>query len=192
MAKPKKNLTTKPDDSEADYEIGLDRDEELSTNKAIEETLLEVFKDVEQGFQRQMERSDEISDYWDLYNSKLNDHQFYNGNSRIFVPITYDAVNARKTRFVNQLFPVTGRFVEVTTEDGTLPQAEMALLEHYVRTAKMRTQVAPALVKNGDVEGQYTVYVDWVGTPPYYQHRGATWVSRGWHSESLRCDGRLD
>ena len=161
MAKSKKNLTTKPDDSEADYEIGLDRDEELSTKKDIEETLLEVFKDVEQGFQRQMERSDEISDYWDLYNSKLNDHQFYNGNSRIFVPIIYDAVNARKTRFVNQLFPTTGRYVEVTTEDGTMPQAEMALLEHYVRMAKMRTQVAPALTKNGDVEGQYTIYIDW-------------------------------
>ena len=163
MAK-KKELLTKPDDAEADYEVGLDRDEELSTQSKIEDALLEVYTDIEKGFQAQLDRSDEIADYWDIYNNKLNQHQFYNGNSRIFVPITHDAVNARKTRFVNQLFPVTGRFVEVTTEDGTLPQAEMALLEHYVRTAKMRTQVAPALVKNGDVEGQYTVYVDWVET----------------------------
>lgn len=160
----KKELVTKPDEREADYEIGLDRDEELSTKKEIEDTLLEVYVDVEKGFQAQLERADEIADYWDIYNNKLNQNQFYNGNSRIFVPITHDAVNARKTRFVNQLFPVTGRYVEVTTEDGTLPQAEMALLEHYVRAAKLRTQVAPALVKNGDVEGQYTVYVDWVET----------------------------
>ena len=163
MAK-KKELLTKPDDREADFEVGLDRDEELSTQKKIEDALLEVYVDIEKGFQAQLERADEIADYWDIYNNKLNQHQFYNGNSRIFVPITHDAVNARKTRFVNQLFPVTGRFVEVTTEDGTLPQAEMALLEHYVRASKMRTQVAPALVKNGDVEGQYTVYVDWVET----------------------------
>lgn len=162
MAKNK--LLTKPDDSEADYEVGLDRDEELSTKKKIEEALLEVYTEVEKGFQAQLERSDEIADYWDLYNCRLNQHQFYNGTSRIFVPIIYDAINARKTRFVNQLFPVTGRYVEVTTEDGTLPQAEMALLEHYVRMSKMRTQVAPALVKNGDVEGQYTVYVDWQET----------------------------
>lgn len=160
----KKELLTKPDDREADYEVGLDRDEELSDKKNIEDALLEVYVDIEKGFQAQLDRSDEIADYWDIYNNKLNQHQFYNGNSRIFVPITHDAVNARKTRFVNQLFPVTGRYVEVTTEDGTLPQAEMALLEHYVRASKMRTQVAPALVKNGDVEGQYTVYVDWVET----------------------------
>ena len=163
MAK-EKALLTKPDDREADYEVGLDRDEELSKKKKVETALLEVYVDIEKGFQAQLDRSDEIADYWDLYNSKLNTHQFYNGNSRIFVPITYDAVNARKTRFVNQLFPTTGRYVEVTTEDGTLPQAELALLEHYVRAAKLRTQVAPALVKNGDVEGQYTVYVDWQET----------------------------
>src|ERR1700689_3237987 len=113
----KKKLTDIPDDSDADFEIGLDRDEELSTKLKIEDTLLEVYTDVEKGFQAQLERADEIADYWDVYNNKLNQNQFYNGNSRIFVPITHDAVNARKTRFVNQLFPVTGRFVEVTTED---------------------------------------------------------------------------
>jgi len=160
----KKSLTTKPDDSEADYEVGLDRDAELSTIKAVEETLIELYDDVEKGFKAQMERSDELADYWEIYNCTLNQHQFYNGTSRIFVPIVHDAVNARKTRFVNQLFPTTGRYVEVTTEDGTLPQAEMALLEHYVRMAKMRTQTAPALVKNGDVEGQYTIYIDWQET----------------------------
>ncbi len=164
MAFETNKILTKPDDREADFEVGLDRDEELSKKKRIEDALLEVYKEIEKGFQAQLDRSDEIADYWDLYNCKLNQHQFYNGNSRIFVPITHDAVNARKTRFVNQLFPVTGRYVEVTTEDGTLPQAEMALLEHYVRASKLRTQVAPALVKNGDVEGQYTVYVDWQET----------------------------
>lgn len=164
MVKSKKNLTTKPDDSEADFEVGLDRDAELSTKPDVEETLLDVYEDVYKGFDAQLERSDRTSDYWDLYNCKLNQHQFYNGNSRIFVPIIYDAVNARKTRFTNQLFPTTGRYVEVTTEDGTLPQAEMALLEHYVRMAKLRTQVAPPLVKNGDVEGQYTIYIDWQET----------------------------
>lgn len=163
MAK-KRNLTTVPDDSEADFEVGLDRDEELSTKKRIEDTLIDVYDDIEKGFKDQLDRSDKLSDYWDIYNCTLNQHQFYNGTSRIFVPIAHDAVNARKTRFVNQLFPLTGRYVEVTTEDGTLPQAEMALLEHYVRMAKMRTQVAPALVKNGDVEGQYTIYIDWQET----------------------------
>src|SRR5260221_12147424 len=37
----------------------------------------------------------------------------------------------------------------------------MALAEHYVRRAKLRTQIMPALVRNGDVEGQYTIGVSW-------------------------------
>lgn len=139
----------------------LDRSEELSGKKAVREALLDIFKDIERGFEQQADRSDANMDYWDCYNSVLGEKQFYQGNSKIFVPIIYNAVNARKTRFVNQMFPVSGRYVEVTSEDGTMPQAEMALLEHHVRQAKLRTQVAPALVRNGDVEGQYTIQVTW-------------------------------
>lgn len=149
----------------------LDRSAELSKDKAIREVLLDLFKDIDKGFQDQASRSDNNLDYWDCYNNVLNGNQFYNGNSKIYVPIVYNAINARKTRFVNQLFPQSGRYVEVTTEDGTLPQTEMALLEHYVRVAKLRTQLAPALVKIGDVEGQYTVQVSWEKTERHVVHR---------------------
>jgi len=150
-----------PDEDLAEREDDLDRSEELSGKKAIREALLEIFKDIEKGFEQQADRSDASLDYWDAYNCVLGEKQFYQGNSKIFVPIIYNAVNARKTRFVNQLFPLSGRNVEVTTEDGTLPQTEMALIEHYIKQAKLRTQVAPALVRNGDIEGQYTVQVTW-------------------------------
>ena len=139
----------------------LDRSDELLGNKDVKEALLDIYKDIEKGFQEQADRSDDNMDYWDCYNNVLNGNQFYEGNSRIFVPIVNNAVGARKTRFVNQMFPMSGRYVEATTEDGNLPQTEMALLEHYVRTAKLRTQVAPALVKSGDIEGQYTIQVTW-------------------------------
>ena len=139
----------------------LDRDEELSGKKDIKEALLEIFTDIEKGFEQQADRSDALMDYWDCYNCVLGNQQFYNGNSKIFVPIVYNAVNARKTRFVNQLFPVNGRYVEVTTEDGSLPQSEMALLEHYVKQSKLRSRVAPALMKNADIEGHVTVQVTW-------------------------------
>ena len=139
----------------------LDRSEELSGDKDMDEALLSMFEDIEKGFNEQAARSDKNIDYWDCYNCELGTQQFYEGNSKIFVPIVYNAVNARKTRFVNQMFPQSGRYIEVTTENGDMPQAEMALLEHYVRQAKLRTQVAPALMKNGDVEGQYTIQVSW-------------------------------
>lgn len=142
----------------------LDRATELSTKKDVKDALLDIFKDIEKGFDEQADRANDNMDYWDCYNCVLGGQQFYQGNSQIFMPIVYNAVNARKTRFVNQLFPMSGRYVEVTTENGDQPQAEMALLEYYVRKAKLRTQIAPALMRNGDVEGQYTIQVTWEKT----------------------------
>ena len=152
------------DEDEADIveAAGLDRDEELSTRKKVRDQLIDIFKDVEKGFEDQYERSNYIMDYWDIYNTDLGSKQFYSGNSKIFVPIVRNAVGARKTRFTNQIFPVSGRYVECTSEDGTIPHALIALLEHYIRKARMRTQVMPALMKNGDVEGQYSLYVSWI------------------------------
>jgi hypothetical protein len=137
------------------------RDDELSTRPKIRERLLDVFRDVEQGYGDQRQRADDNLDWWDLYNCKLGERQFYSGNSQIFLPFVKDAIKARKTRFVNQIFPRSGRYVEVTTTDETLPFAQMALLENYVRRTKLRTQIMPALLTSGDVEGQYSLYVSW-------------------------------
>lgn len=163
MAKKASKIRTDPGElpEKPEAEEKLDRAEQLAEREDIREALLDIFNDVEKGFDKQAERSDSNMDYWDVYNCELGQNQFYNGNSKIFVPIVYDAVNARKTRFVNQLFPSNGRYVEVTTEDGTLPQTEMALLEHYIRQGKLRTRVAPALAKNADIEGQMTVQCSW-------------------------------
>ena len=123
--------------------------------------MLDLFDEIQQGFSDQAERSDDLVDYWDVYNCKLTGHQFYDGNSKIFVPIVHNAVDARKTRFTNQIFPTNGRNVEVTSSDGEMPYATMSLLEYYIARAQLRTKVMPALVRNGDVEGQYNLYVSW-------------------------------
>jgi hypothetical protein len=149
-----------PDETELDDAL-LDRNEELSLRPEIKDCLLELYKDIEKGFENQETRANDSMDYWDVYNCKLGPKQYYSGTSKIFLPIVHDAVNARAVRFTNQIFPQAGRYIEVTSEDGTLPHGEMSLLEHYIRRAKLRTQVVPALCRNGDVEGQYNVYVDW-------------------------------
>jgi hypothetical protein len=127
----------------------------------LKEKLHNLYSAVENGFQDQGQRSDDNAKWWDIYNCQLGDMQYYNGNSQIYVPITYDAINARKTRFVNQIFPQNNKFVQVITEDGELPHATMALMEKYVRMNHLRNTVMPALMKCGDIEGQYTIYVDW-------------------------------
>lgn len=163
MAK-KKSIRTKPADKpkpsvERDEQLP-ERNEELCQRKDIETACLEVYKDVEAGFQNQWERANAQMDYWDIYNCELGPKQFYSGNSKIFVPIVSDAVDARKTRFINQIFPPSGRNVEVITSENK-PYALMALLEFYIRKAKLRTVCVPALMKNGDIEGQYNIYMSW-------------------------------
>lgn len=138
-----------------------DLNEDLSKRESVRKQLLDHYKDVVQGFQDQVSRADETLDYWDVYNCKINGNQFYNGNSSIYVPIVKEAVDARKTRFCNQIFPMGGRTVECTTEDGDTPYAHQALLEHYVRMSDLRQKIMPALLKQGDIEGQYTVYITW-------------------------------
>ena len=151
-----------------------DRNEELADDKDCRFTALEMYKDIETGFNDQGPRSDASRDNWDMYNCVLNGRQFYNGNSRIFVPLVHDAINARVTRFTNQIFPQAGRYVEVTTEDGELPHALMSLLDFYVERSKLRTEVIPALLRNGDCEGQYTIYVDWEKITRHVVWRGST------------------
>ncbi|HUD11459.1 MAG TPA: hypothetical protein VMS08_03540, partial [Candidatus Saccharimonadia bacterium] len=137
-----------------------DRKAELIDKPGVKKACLDAYKDIERGFQDQWERANYQMDYWDIYNCTLGPNQFYSGNSKIFVPIVHDAVNARKTRFVNQIFPQSGKHVEVSASEDS-PQALMALLEFYIRKCRLRTGVMPALVRNGDVEGQYNLVLGW-------------------------------
>lgn len=137
------------------------RKTDLSSREVISKELLDAFDDIDGGFQDQWERTNKQIDYWALYDCKPIDNQVYDGNAKLFAPLIQDAVNARKTRFVNQIFPQAGRCVEVTSSDGEIPHPIIALMEHYVRRAKLRTKVMPALMRNGDIEGQYNIYVSW-------------------------------
>lgn len=138
-----------------------DRNKEFCKEEAVKKACEDIFKDVDKAFSEQWERSNAQMDYWDIFNCSLGPKQFYSGNSKIFVPIVHDAIEARKTRFVNQIFPQSGKHVEVSASEDK-PMALMSLLEHYIRKTKLRTKIAPALVKNGDVEGQYNLYLGWI------------------------------
>src|ERR1035437_1033578 len=145
----------------ADDKKLADLEDELSTRKSVEKRGLKIYKEVEKGFQDERVRADQNCDFWDVYNLELNYSQRYNGTSKTYLPLVHDAVEARVTRFVNQVFPSNGRYVEVTTQNGDVPYAHAALIENYIKKAKLRTQVIPAMIRNGDVEGQYTIYATW-------------------------------
>lgn len=153
-----------------------------SANSKARKYLDELFSTISRGFEDQGERAKNIAEYWDCYNCVLNSNQRYNGDAEIYVPIVHDAVTARATRFANQLFPASGRYVDVTTADGKQPWEIVALVSHYIRIGKLKTKVFKPLLRNGDIEGQYNLYLDWSEI-----HRQI--VTRETHGPRVQQDG---
>src|ERR1017187_10243928 len=134
-----------------------DRSSDLSKKKGVEKKLFDMYRSISKGFEDQAERSSEINDYWDIYNCILGRNQSYSGDNELFIPSVYNAVEARVTRFSNQIFPSSGRHIEVVSSDATQPRALTALAEHYIRKSKLRLQV-PSVLINADIEGHFWLY----------------------------------
>ncbi len=139
-----------------------DRTKDWSGYKYIQSQLDELYPLVEGGFADKADQNKIIDEAWDCYHCTLNENQTYIGNSRVYVPIVRDALAARETRFVNMLFPQTGRYAEVVDHNGAVPYDMMALLDYYVKAAKIRKLVAPAMIRTGDISGNYALYMEWV------------------------------
>ena len=165
-----------------------DRDEELVGKEKIADAARKLAKKASKAFKDQGERSNDQIDYWRLYNCQLGPKQGYSGNAQIFVPIIKEAVDARRTRFVNQMFPKSNRNIECISSDEK-PQDVMALVEHYIRKTKLRTEVMPALMKNGDVEGHMSIYAGWRNSKRYVTYRKPAKVELGDDAEIEDIDG---
>jgi hypothetical protein len=150
-------------ESDEDKPARLNRDADLlgRRNSPVREFLAKRIDAIIRGFEDQASRSDALDQWWNIFNCELDGNQYYNGDAQVYVPIIHDAVNARTTRFANQLFPQSGRYVDVTATDGQIPYEIVALINHYIRSAKFKTEVVKPLLRNGDIEGQYNLYVDW-------------------------------
>lgn len=140
-----------------------DRKKDYSSKLSLAKDFEELYRAVEQGYVDKQTRNEDNDRYWKIYNCELTDEQQYGGDSQVFIPVVHDAVEARQLRFTNALFPRNGRYVEVTADTGDTPYALMTLLDWYVRQTKLRL-LTPAMLRQGDVTGQYSVYVDWEKT----------------------------
>ena len=154
------------DDDEEDIEeeeLNLDledRKKDYSGLKKVKEQLQDIYTNIVRGFEDKSEQNSTIDRAWDMYNCVLNENQAYAGNSQIYVPLVRDAIEARTTRFSNQLFPQSGRYAEVVGE-GDTPWDLMALLNYYVGQTKLRSLIVPALMREGDCSGQYSLCLEW-------------------------------
>lgn len=159
---PPKNVTA-PEPAGDEEEKGVERNKDYAKQAKVQEQLADLYDTINKGWDDKKSQSDDIRRCWDVYNCVLGDQQAYSGSSTVFIPLVHDAVEARVTRFVNTLFPPTGRTVGVTSESGDTPQATLALLEHYVTKANVRQSVE-AMIRGADISGQYNLYLSWKET----------------------------
>lgn len=139
-----------------------DRKKDYSSYKYVEEQLDDLYQLVETGFADKKKYNDTVDDAWSIYRCELDENQTYIGNSQVYVPIVRDAISARETRFVNMLFPQTGRYADVVGHDGKIPFDLIALLDDYVRKAELREKIAPAMIRTGDISGNYVLMPEWI------------------------------
>jgi hypothetical protein len=140
-------------------EPGIDSKDYVSMSTLRDEAA-EIYDDCSDAFVAKKDRDDDNAKYWDIYNCKLGDQQSYAGVSEVFVPVVRDAIEARTLRFSNAMFPTNGRFVECISATNDNAHALQALINHYVRDCKLR-ETTGAMLRAGDVTGQYSLYVGW-------------------------------
>jgi hypothetical protein len=148
------------EDEEKDLDLE-DRKKNYAGLEKVKEQMEEIYEAVLRGFEDKSDQNATCDRAWDMYNCVLNENQGYEGNSHIYVPLVRDAIEARVTRFSNQMFPQNGRYADVVGA-GEIPWDIIALLDYYVGATKLRSVVMPALLREGDCSGQYSLYLDWV------------------------------
>ena len=126
----------------------------------IYEKALKCYESIAAAYQGKQKQADDIAEYWNIYQATPDENQTYSGNSQCYVPVVRDAINARAKRTIKQLFPTPNRHVDAVGADGETPQPQLALLESYIRSTKLKDIVRSDLVA-GDVTGQWNLYIDW-------------------------------
>lgn len=153
------------DDDDSDVEVEgadvEDRKKDYAGQRAVKEQLDKLYTIVDKGYEDKKDQNSIIDEAWDIYNCVINENQTYNGTSQVYVPLIHDAVAARATRFINTLFPSTDRYADVIGEDGSVPHEIIGLLDYYCRSTSLRETVMPAVIRQGDIAGNYDLYIEW-------------------------------
>ena len=133
-------------DADEDDDPREGRAKDYSSQKTYEKQIADLYEDVQKAFDDKKNQIMNVERYWQVYNCELTTNQAYQGNTSIYLPLVRDAVEARVVRFTNMLFPENEQHVDVVSHPGDTPHALMALLNHYVKTSRLR-HLTPALIR---------------------------------------------
>ena len=93
----------------------------------------DLYEKIQKCFDNKSEQNEKIEEYWNVHAGTPDDNAQYIGNSRCYIPVVRDAIQARVKRSLSQLFPANNKNVEAVGPTGESPKPVMALLEHYIR-----------------------------------------------------------
>lgn len=132
-----------------------------ASDSKVKEACAKIYQQVLTGYsEEKKQRTEDNEEYWSIYNCELGDNQQYDGDSQVYEPIVRDAIEARRKRFTGMLFPTVGNNIECISEQGDTPAATLSILQRHVRETNLRSVVSKMFL-NGDVEGQWSLMVDW-------------------------------
>ena len=167
MAKKKAERSDPPAEGDhAESSRGLSREEDSLENwadKPDSEAYMEaakLYSKIQKCYDNKDTQTDRIEEYWDIYNAQPDENAQYVGNSTCYIPEVRNCVNARAKRALKQLFPANQKHVDAVGSDPTPPYPILSLLEHYIRSTRLKNTVRADLIA-GDVTGQWNLYVDW-------------------------------
>ncbi len=120
-----------------------------------------LYAHIQKCYDNKQEQSDNIGEYWNIYTATPDENQQYAGNSTGYIPAARDAINARCKRTLAQLFPANHKHVDAFGASGETPFPQLSLIEHYIRSTKLKNRIVRPMLIAGDVTGQWNLYVDW-------------------------------
>lgn len=120
-----------------------------------------------QGLKGKKEQIADIKNFWEIYNVKWNHKQRYAGvqpkDTKIYVSVVRDAIEAKQLRLTNMLFPQNGQFAGIIGMDDRPMEHVKSLLNYYVRKAKLKLLIG-SLIREGEITGQFSLFVEWSST----------------------------
>lgn len=150
----KKVAAPKPAKKPRDYNYAVDQESELVEKAA------DWYAKIMLAHDNRNAANESIDENWRIFNCKLDENQQYSGFTEQYIPAVRDAVNARTRRKQKQTFPDNERHVTAVSQDGTRIDAILSLIEHYIRTTKLKDICQQDNVA-GDITGQWGLMVDW-------------------------------
>lgn len=143
----------------------MDKEENWAkkTDSDVYEQVEKFYTQIQKAFENRTEADDAIEEYWHIANAEPDENQIYVGNSKCYIPAVKDVISARTKRALAQLFPSKYKHVEAVGSDGQKPSPQLALLEHYIRSTRLKS-ICRSVLFAGDVTGQWNLYVDWKKT----------------------------